>query len=209
VRILLTLSNIQSLKTDIMPHLLTIFETTVTIKLTEDSASIRDALAQIDHSLFDAYVSPLMQHSDALIRSSIARTDWAPRGSRPTDASPYVYNLLLGLVLVHSEINTTTSPLTSPTLKHLLESYLKSFLEAFKTRPNYSRSALMQATLDVEFLAQTLSLYTTAAASATQSDIYVQLDQLTDNDARVKLQQELKELKGTLKKLREGTRTEL
>jgi exocyst complex component 2 len=192
-----------------MPHLLTIFETNFTIKLTEDSAAIRDALAQIDHKLFDAYVTPLTNHSDSLIKASIARADWAPRGSRPTDASPYVYNLLLGLVLVHSEINTTSTPLTSPTLKHLLECYLKSFLEAFRTRPNYTRSTLMQATLDVEFLAQTLSLYTTATASATQSDIYVQLDQLTDNDARVKLQQELKELKGTLKKLREGTRTEL
>ena len=67
----------------------------------------------------------------------------------------------------------------------------------------------MQATLDVEFLAQTLSNYTTEAASETQSKIYLSLDERTDNEARVKLQGELPEMRFILKKLREGTKGEL
>jgi exocyst complex component 2 len=209
VRILLTLSNIQGLRNDIMPHLITMFETNFTIKLTDETAKIRQALEQVYTSLFQTYVTPLIKDTDALIRSSIADPDWAPRSHRPTDARPYVYTVLLGLVLVHSEVSTTTAPLTSPIIKHLLDKYLVSFIEAFKQKPRYSLLALLQATLDVEFMTQTLSNYTSEQASSTQKEIYEQLDRLTDNDARIKLQQELAELKVALKKLRESTKAEL
>jgi exocyst complex component 2 len=66
----------------------------------------------------------------------------------------------------------------------------------------------MQATLDVEFMAQTLSAYTTEKASRVQTDIYQVLDRKTGNQERVKLQEELGSLRGVLKRLREGTRVE-
>ena len=66
----------------------------------------------------------------------------------------------------------------------------------------------MQATLDVEFIAQTLAQYTTEKASDTQSQIYLALDRGTDNEARMRLQDELPDMRATLKRLREGTRAE-
>jgi exocyst complex component 2 len=66
----------------------------------------------------------------------------------------------------------------------------------------------MQATLDVEFVAQTLSQYTTDRASEIQSQIYQELDKGTDNEARQRLQSELPEMRAVLKRLREGSRSE-
>jgi exocyst complex component 2 len=66
----------------------------------------------------------------------------------------------------------------------------------------------MQATLDVEFVAQTLSHYTTDRASELQSQIYQDLDGRTDNDARARLQNELPEMRNVLKKLREASKNE-
>ena len=66
----------------------------------------------------------------------------------------------------------------------------------------------MQATLDVEFIAQTLSQYTTDRASELQSQIYQELDGRTDNDARARLQSELPEMRSVLKKLREASKNE-
>ena len=66
----------------------------------------------------------------------------------------------------------------------------------------------MQATLDVEFVAQTLSQYTTDRASELQSQIYQELDGRTDNDARARLQSELPEMRSVLKKLREASKNE-
>jgi exocyst complex component 2 len=209
VRILLSMSNVQGLRNDIVPHLINMFETNFGIKLSEEPKSLMDALRQIDGRLFQAYVSPRIARVDALARSSISSADWAPRTTRPTDARPYVYTILLELVLMHTEVSTTSAPLTAPLLKHLLERYMASLLEAFKLRPRYSLPALMQATLDVEFMTQTLFNYATEKAIQTQGEIYALLDKLTDDQVRVRLQEELQEMRTILKKLRDGTRAEL
>lgn len=84
-----------------------------------------------------------------------------------------------------------------------------SFLDAIRARTDrYSLPALMQATLDVEFVASTMSQYTTAAAGALQEEVYRELDQRTDKSARARLQKELPDMRAILKKLREGTRGE-
>ncbi|KAJ9636784.1 Exocyst complex component S5 [Coniosporium tulheliwenetii] len=84
-----------------------------------------------------------------------------------------------------------------------------ALIEAFKLREEYDLLALMQATLDTEFLAQTLGAYTTDKASQVQSNIYTELDARTSEHARRGLQSELGGLRGVLKGLREGTRVEL
>ena len=66
----------------------------------------------------------------------------------------------------------------------------------------------MQATLDVEFVAQTMTQYTTEQAGKIQGQIYLELDRGADKDASSRLQNELPEMRATLKKLREGTRSE-
>lgn len=66
----------------------------------------------------------------------------------------------------------------------------------------------MQATLDVEFVCQTLSQYTSSRASSMQSEIYQELDKGTDNEARQQLQKELPAMRAVLKNLREGSRSE-
>lgn len=205
---LLTLSNLQALRNEIVPQLISQFETNFSVKLTEESNTIRDVLSQIDIRLFQAYVKPISQELSTVVYDGIGSPSWAPV-HRPTDARPYVYDVLLRLVIVHTEVSTTAAPLTSLILKYLLEQLCLSLIEALKRRPEYSLPALMQATLDVEFIAQTLKMYTTDKASETQSAIYLALDERTDSDARMKLQTELSELRSILKRLREQTKGEL
>ena len=149
-----------------------------------------------------------MDQISSIIGSGIASPSWPPAAGRPTEVRPYVYETLLVLVLVHTEVSTTATALTIEILSYLLEQISDSLLKAFKQRAKYSLPALMQATLDTEFIAQTLSQYTTDKASATQSEVYVQLDSRTDNDARTKLQDELPQMRAVLKKLRERTKSE-
>lgn len=184
------------------------YEQHFSVKL-EEGAKIDDALSQIYARLFQSYTSPISTKLAAIIKHGIAAPDWEPDTNRPADARAYVYDVLLELVVVHTQVSTTAASLTSQILKYLLEQVSKHLIENFKARPRYSLAALMQATLDVEFLAQTLGNYTTDKASEIQSAIYLALDERTDNDARVKLQTELGELRVILKKLREATKSEL
>ncbi|UJO13894.1 uncharacterized protein CLAFUR5_02334 [Fulvia fulva] len=209
VRMLLTLSNLNHLRSEVIPQLISHFESAFSVKLTEESKTIRDVLAQIDARLFQSYVDPTIKVLQQTIAAGIASPTWVPSTPRPIDARPYVYDVLISLVLVHAEVtSTTTTTLTGQILSFLLEHCSMALIEAFKRRTHYSLPALMQATLDVEFMAQTLNNYTTDKAGEVQSQIYLALDERTDNDARAKLQGELPEMRGILKKLRESTKGE-
>ncbi|KAK1027935.1 Exocyst complex component S5, partial [Friedmanniomyces endolithicus] len=221
VRILMTLSNLSHLRAEIIPHLISAFESSFSVKLAEETKTVRDVLGQIDARLFQGYVKPTVDRLSILIHDGIHSPSWAPSPSspstRPTNAKPYIYAVLLQLVLLHAEITTTTSTspstpstLTNQILSHLLEQSSTHLLTAFQSpaHPHYTLSSLMQATLDVEFLAQTLSQYTTERAGEIQSQIYLALDERTDDEARKRLQGELPGMRGVLTRLREGTRGE-
>ncbi|KAI5286973.1 hypothetical protein KEM54_006342 [Ascosphaera aggregata] len=220
VRMLLTLSNLRSLRSDFVPKLISSFESYFTVKLTEESNTVFDVLVQIDNKLFQSYTRPMTSKLDTEIKRGISSENWEPTVSRPTEVRPYVFTVMLQLVMVHTEVSTTlplpaseaTSPgqgtLTYAVLSHLLIQISSSLLAAFVSRPRYSIAALMQATLDTEFIAQTLSQYSSEEASKIQSQIYLELDRRTDSDVRSRLQTELGEMRNVLKKLRENTKGE-
>jgi exocyst complex component 2 len=209
---LLTLSNLQLLRAQVVPSLNTQFENAFSVKLTDETKTIRDVLGQIDARLFQSYTQAFVESLRSVIRSGITAPDWVPAASPPgtkaREVKPYVYEALLGLVLVHSQVSTTASSLTAQVLSYLLEQASRELLDAFRTRPRYNLEALMQATLDVEFVAQTLSQYTTDRASEVQSQIYQELDGRTDNEARARLQGELPEMRAVLKRLRKASESE-
>ncbi|EFQ33204.1 exocyst complex component Sec5 [Colletotrichum graminicola] len=209
VRMLLTLSNLQALRAKVVPSLNSQFENAFSVKLSDESKTIKDVLGQIDARLFQSYTRPSIEQLRTIVRTGVTSPDWSPEsGQKPSEARPYVYEALLSLVLVHSQVSTTAPTLTSQVLSYLLEQTSRELLEAFRTRPRYTLEALMQATLDVEFVAQTLSQYTTDRASQLQSEIYQELDGRTDNDARARLQSELPEMRSVLKRLREASKNE-
>lgn len=215
IRLLLTLSNMSSLKTEITPQLVTLFETLFSVSLTDERAKIDNVLLQLDQQLFKSYNQPHAVRIAGTIEQGIFSPSWAPppppgKSVAERPPSPYVFTILLSLVLIHTEVSTTSPPLTPRILRALFESTTTSLINTFRDNrlPRVGLEALMQATLDVEFMAQTLASYTTEAASATQTEIYQVLDGKTDNEARERLQQELGRLRGVLKALREGTRVE-
>ncbi|CAG7564786.1 unnamed protein product [Fusarium equiseti] len=209
IRMLMTLSNLSSLRSQVVPSLNLQFENAFSVKLTDESKKIREVLGQIHERLFQSFTKQSIERLRDVIQSGISAPDWAPgQGQRTQVAKPYVYEALLTLVLVHSQVSTTAPALTVEVLSFLLEQTSIQLLEAFRRRPRYTLEALMQATLDVEFVAQTLSHYTSERASELQSQIYQELDARTDNDARARLQGELTEMRTVLKRLREASKNE-
>ncbi|KAK3318605.1 exocyst complex component Sec5-domain-containing protein [Apodospora peruviana] len=209
VRMLLTLSNLQSLRTEVVRDLNIQFENNFSVKLTDETKTIRDVLGQIEQRLFQTYTKPSIENLRRIVRAGVTAADWPPpRGVKPREVKAYVYEALLSLVLVHTQVSTTAASLTTQVLQFLLEQTSRELLDAFKTRPRYNLEMLMQATLDVEFVAQTLSHYTTDRASELQSLVYQELDGRTDNDARGRLQNELPEMRAVLKRLRDASKSE-
>lgn len=207
VRMLLTLSNLQALRVDVVPNLTTQFENAFSVKLTEEAKTIRDVLGQIDARLFQSYTKPTVETLRDIVRRGVLAPDWAPT-EQPKEVRPYVYEALLCLVIVHTQVSTTASSLTGQVLSYLLEQVSLEFLEAFKQRQRFPLNSLMQATLDIEFVAQTMNQYTTERATETSSQIYQELDKGTDGEARARLQKILPGMRVDLKRLREASKSE-
>tara|TARA_R110002003_G_scaffold45_17_gene3618 strand:- start:7769 stop:8449 length:681 start_codon:yes stop_codon:yes gene_type:complete len=202
-------------QTDITPQLLSLFETLFSVQLTDETNRIKDVLSQLDAKVFESYTKPYVTKISKTIEHGVFSPTWAPpppvgKGVADREPSPFVFTVLLDLVIVHTEASTTSYPLTPRILRALFESTTHSLINTFRSPKlsTISLPQLMQATLDVEFMAQTLASYTTEAASQVQTDIYQVLDAKTDNAARVRLQDELGSLRSTLKRLREGTKVQ-
>ncbi|KAL7266939.1 Exocyst complex component S5 [Rhizina undulata] len=209
VRMLLTLSNLQLLKADVVPELIMQFETSFSVKLTDESKTLKDALSQIDAQLFDEYTKPIVKSVCKIVRGGILTPEWSPPpGKLATEVKPYIYEALLVLVQAHSQVTITAPSLVQPVLSYLLEQLSKELLESIKQRKRFTLGELLQATLDVEFVNQTLSQFNTSRSSEYQQNVYVELDKGSDAEARQGLQKELGGMKTILSQLRKHSRAE-
>ncbi|KAK3110359.1 Exocyst complex component S5 [Teratosphaeriaceae sp. CCFEE 6253] len=114
IRLLMNLSNLSHLRVETIPHLISSFESAFSVQLTNETKTIRDVLGQIDARLFQAYINPTVDKLSILIHDGLHAASWAPSTSpatdpsgawRPTNAKPYMYDVLLLLVLVHAGAN--------------------------------------------------------------------------------------------------------
>ncbi|RKF72855.1 putative exocyst complex component sec5 [Golovinomyces cichoracearum] len=207
VRILLTLSNMQALCDEAVPSLIVQFENSFSVKMTDESKVIKDFLDQMNARLFSSFTQPYIDSICGIIHAGITSPNWAP-SEKPLEARPYVYEVLLSLVLLHAQVSTTTSSLTVKILSFVLEKISQELLDSLKLRSQWKLPDLMQATLDVEFISQTLSQYTSEKASEIQSKIYQELDNGTDIQSRAELQTELPGMRTVLKTLRDRSKIE-
>ncbi|KAF3937382.1 hypothetical protein ABW19_dt0205879 [Dactylella cylindrospora] len=170
---------------------------------------VKDTLYSIDKELFEAYTKP---HAEALaktIREGLLSPNWIPQ-TKALIVTPYIHQALLQIVLVHSQVVTTTSTLLQRIISFMLESFSYNMLSTFKSHPTerFGLNALLQATLDVEFVNQTLGQFVTQRAQELQSEIYVELDRRSDGPSRAALHKELADLRNVLMGLRRNTRAE-
>lgn len=210
LRMLLTLSNLKALQSEIVPHLISQFETSFSVKLTDESSSIRADMTQVETKLFSSYISPTAEALSILIHNGVEQYN-RNSTTRPQNIRPFVHNALLTLVHIHTQVISTSPPLTTPIITHLFESLLQSFLSAFRTHPPFSSNSLRQSIIDIDFVMQVMSQYTTERARNSQDEIYAELDKVVSGEgvgSRERSREELFEVSVLVKRLREGTRVE-
>ncbi|KAI5814277.1 exocyst complex component Sec5-domain-containing protein [Pyronema omphalodes] len=208
-RMLLTLSNLQLLRSEIVPELIHQFEICFSCTMSDEAKTIKDVLGQIDAQLFSEFTSPIVAALSKTVRAGILSSSWSPPpGKLATEVKPYVYDALLLLVDVHAQVTITAPSLVQQVLSYLLEKLSHELLESFRQRKSFNLGELLQATLDVEFVNQTLSQYNTPKSQEAQQMVYVELDRGSDVEARQGLQAELGQMKNVLSSLRRYSRAE-
>lgn len=124
----------------------------------------------------------------------------------------YIYDALLSLVLVHAQVTAIAPSLVLRTVGALVEEVAKHALVQFSKVKAFGMGGMLQATLEMEFLHQTLNVHVSAAADGTLQEIYKIISQAYSppaggNEAsnNNELQRELEQLKMTLTQARRAT----
>ncbi|KAG9296285.1 hypothetical protein G9A89_014877 [Geosiphon pyriformis] len=206
-RILLTISNLANLKQLLIPRIVTQFENALRCSLSEDTNTLNGIVDQLDGILFDDYI----KRKTTIVRDIVEKgildggIDWY-NISKPTEVHSFVYEALLSLVLVHAEVGDIAKDLVNRTLSCLLENMAQHCLETFRKVTKFGMGGMLQATLEIEFMHQTLSQYVTPKAQEILQAIYTTIEQSYDpSQGSGNLKSELSSVKKLLIESRKST----
>jgi len=118
-----------------------------------------------------------------------------------SEIRPYMFDALLYLVGVHAQVSSAAEPLLERTLEALVEDLAREALRCFRQVKRFGMGGMLrvspfttihhiirhgslmvisiwfQATLEIEFMHQTLSRYVTQSAARTLSELYNKISQ--------------------------------
>ncbi|KAI9311707.1 exocyst complex component Sec5-domain-containing protein [Dichotomocladium elegans] len=208
MRILLTVGNLAHMRACVIPKLVGLFQMAYKCNMDEDLKTLIDVVDQLDKILFNDYI----KRKSALIRDIIRQgillsgVDWYSI-PKPTEVHSYVYEALMTLVMVHSQVSNVTKHLVHRAIASLLENMANDCLESFRQVERFGMGGMLQATLEIEFMHQTLQQYVTPSASDTLQMIYQSIEQSYDaqQQSSGELQAELNHVKDLLVFSRKST----
>ncbi|GLB39153.1 putative exocyst complex component Sec5 [Lyophyllum shimeji] len=206
-RMLVVISNFTHLKNVVIPSMLTQLEAALGINIAEDRQTLLAVVQELDKTLFDGYVKPKAKIAMDILRGGIldSNMDWYET-PQPTEIRPYMYETLIYLVGVHAQVCRAAEPLLDRTISTLVNELAEEALRCFRQVKRFGMGGMLRATLEIEFMHQTLGRYVTPSAAKTLSDLYNKISQAySRRPGDENLQSNLDGVKKTLADTRRAT----
>ncbi|GAC73963.1 sec5 subunit of exocyst complex [Moesziomyces antarcticus T-34] len=210
-RVLLSVTNLAHLTRSVIPGLVKQFSDAYAVKMDDDLATLAEVAVQLDAILFNDYVqrkSGALSHiiSRGILESGI---DWASI-PKPSGVHAFIYEALLSLVEVHAHVRSIAKPLVTRTITTLVDDLTATTLDAFQRIASFGMGGMLQATLEIEFLHQTLAAYISPQAEQRLKDVYETISHNYVRTSRDKdtLNAELERVKQILVHTRKSTALE-
>ncbi|PWN47770.1 hypothetical protein IE53DRAFT_390079 [Violaceomyces palustris] len=215
-RILLSVTNLWHLNKVVVPNLIKQFQEAYQVNMSDDLATLDEVAQQLDGILFNDYIKRKTGVISNTIRTGILQSgiDWQ-RIPKPSGVHPFIYEALLSLVQVHAQVRSVTKPLVQRTMTALTEELANVTLSCFNEVSRFGMGGMLQATLEIEFMHQTLSHHISNQAESTLKQVYETISQKYQQNLVVQggkeaeaLKNELEAVKRTLVASRKATALE-
>lgn len=206
-RLLLVISNFSHLSGLLIPGMLSQLENALGISIEDDRRTLMKAVTALDKTLFDGYVKPKAAAVAVILREGILDKDmdWYET-PQPTEIRPYMYKALMGLVEIHAQISRVAENLLERGMYALVENVAQDALLSFKQVKRFGMGGMLRATLEIEFMHQTLARYVSPPAAKTLSELYNKISQVyARRPGDENLQGNLDSVKRTLAESRRAT----
>ncbi|KAH7882412.1 exocyst complex component Sec5-domain-containing protein [Phlebopus sp. FC_14] len=173
IRLLLVISNFAYLSGSLIPSMLSQLESAFGTSNEDDRKTLMKLVLELDKTLFDAYVKPKSTVVTSILREGILdpEMDWYET-PQPTGIRPYMYKGLMTLVGIHAEISRVAEGLLERALQSLIEDAAEEALNSFRQVKRFGMGGMLRATLEIEFMHQTLARYVSPSAAKTLSELY-------------------------------------
>ncbi|THH31004.1 hypothetical protein EUX98_g3179 [Antrodiella citrinella] len=164
-RLLLVVSNFGHLTRTLIPSMISELESAFGITMEEDKTTLMAVVQELDKTLFESYVKPKSAVLIDVVRNGILdpNMDWFGT-PQPTG-------------FIHAQVTAAAAPLLDRTLSTLVEDIADEALRCFRQVKKFGMGGMLRATLEIEFMHQTLSRYVTPSAAKTLSDLYNKISQ--------------------------------
>ncbi|KAH7915050.1 exocyst complex component Sec5-domain-containing protein [Hygrophoropsis aurantiaca] len=206
-RLLLVISNFGHLSSVLIPNMISQMESAFSISVDDDRQNLMKVVQDLDKTLFEGYVKPKSAVITGILRGGIldSQMDWYET-PQPTEIRPYMYEALIGLVEIHAQISRITEGLLERILHAVVEDVADEALRSFRQVRRFGMGGMLRATLEIEFMHQTLARYVSPSAAKTLSELYNKISQAyARRPGDENLQGNLDSVKKTLAESRRAT----
>ncbi|KAI5992863.1 hypothetical protein EDC04DRAFT_2910949 [Pisolithus marmoratus] len=206
-RVLLVLSNFAYLSSTLIPNMMSQLESVFGTSAETDRKTLVKVVQELDKTLFDGYVKPKAAVVASILKEGILDPDmdWYET-PQPTEIRPYMYRVLMTLVGIHAQVSHIAEGLLDRVIYALVDDAAEEALRSFQQVKRFGMGGMLRATLEIEFMHQTLARYVSPLAAKTLSELYTKISQayarrLTDDN----LQGNLDSVKKILAESRRAT----
>ncbi len=209
VRVLLSITNIAHMNSILLPSMLKQFSEAFSTVVKDEAKALKDQCSRIDVSLFEGYIQRRSANVCGILRRGILESgvDWKNL-PKPTEVHPFIYEALLEIVQVHAQVRAAAKQLVDRAITAVLERLAAETLRDFRQVATFGMGGMLQATLEIEFIHQTLSQFVSPPAEKTLKDVYETISeryQRKSPDETELLKNELEVVKKTLVASRKAT----
>lgn len=174
-----------------------------------DISPLYTELDRVDNIVFEEYITRWSTRLSELIRAGLLRSiDWSSAPT-PTEVRPYMHSVVLSLVETHAQASDASHNLVKRVLETLVDRVCDVALEAFKRVGRFGTGGMLTATLEIEFLNQSVASFLTPHAKDVFSQVYDIISQgYRRQGAPEALQRDLDAMRKLLSESRRGTGVE-
>ncbi|KAI5996502.1 exocyst complex component Sec5-domain-containing protein [Pisolithus orientalis] len=177
-RVLLVLSNFAYLSSTLIPNMMSQLESVFGTSTEEDRKTLVKVVQELDKTLFDGYIKPKSAVVASILKEGILdpEMDWYET-PQPTEIRPYMYRVLMTLVGIHAQVSHIAEGLLDRVLCALVDDAAEEALRSFQQVKRFGMGGMLRATLEIEFMHQTLTRYVSPSAAKTLSELYTKISQ--------------------------------
>ncbi|KAK6906719.1 hypothetical protein I203_100706 [Kwoniella mangroviensis CBS 8507] len=178
IRLLVTLAQFDQLKRLNLSLLCNKISKILDVDMKKDEKLLFEVVENMDEMIFKELIKGRSKELVDVVQNGILDSgiNWG-EVSKPTEVRPYMHKAILLLVEAHSRIGNISPNLIQRVIEALVNQITQVALNCFQKVPKFGTGGMLTATLEIEFLHQSVNNFVSPQSNDTLSKIYDTISQ--------------------------------